>query len=181
MNKFQAFKHFYLNPPEHDEMSILNHSSVVGWKIRHLSGLVKKTAGQTCLLLRAAIHSQRTLQTFALSFLSGWEILRNKAESLDFHSVFHSNSARLFPSLGPFGDSSAPLFPRCMCAHCKTLWAHSCTAAHSCTTAQCVMCAVQNAFKRLHCGQLLLTHSWKCSAARTCNRLRKHSTQHWWH
>ena len=108
--------HFYINPLEHDKMSILNHSSVVGWKIRHQSVLVKKTAGQTCLLLRAAIHSQRTLQTFALSSLSGWEILRNKAESLDFHSVFHSNSARLFPSLGPFGDSSAPLFPRCMCA-----------------------------------------------------------------
>ena len=146
--KFQAFKPFSLllehfvtfNPSEHDKMSILNHSSVVGWKIRQQSGLVKKTAGQTCLLLRAAIHSQRTLQTFAPSFLSGWEILRNKAESLDFHSVFHSNSARLFPSLGPFGDSGAPLFPRCMCARTVHHSEHTVVQLHNVCNVRCAKC-----------------------------------------
>ena len=157
-------------------MSILNHSIVVGWKIRHLSGLVKKTAGQTCLLLRAAIHSQRTLQTFPPLLSKRLRNFEKQGGKSGFSQRFSQQQRSPVSFLGSFWWQQRAVIPTLhVRAHCKTLWAHSCTAA------QYVMCAVQNAFKHLHCGQLLLTHSWKCTAARTCNRFRKHSTQHWWH
>ena len=122
--------HFYINPSEHDKMSILNHSSVVGWKIRHLSGLVKKTAGQTCLLLRAAIHSQRTLQTFPPLLSKRLRNFEKQGGKSGFSQRFSQQQRSPVSFLGSFWWQQRAVIPTLhVPAHCVSLWAHSCTAA----------------------------------------------------